>query len=135
MTPPRQAPISEAVDAQKNRKGVLRMLHATRYSIAGLKAGWTESALRQEFLCAFILIPASFVIGSSWVEIALLTGSVILLIVIELLNTAMETTLDRIGSEWNALTKRAKDMGSAAVLLTLIWCGGIWLAALFRYFS
>ena len=77
-----------------------------------------------------VLVPLAFWLGRSWVEVALLAGSVVLLMVVELLNTGIETAIDRIGPEWHALSKRAKDMGSAAVLLALLLCGGIWVAAI-----
>ncbi|HAJ13395.1 MAG TPA: diacylglycerol kinase, partial [Comamonadaceae bacterium] len=66
----------------------------------------------------------------TWVETALLAGSVVMVMVVELLNSGIESAIDRIGPEWHELSKRAKDMGSAAVLLSLLVCGGIWLAAL-----
>ena len=81
-----------------------------------------------------MLVPLAFWLGRSWVEVALLAGSVVLLMVVELLNTGIEAAIDRIGPEWHALSKRAKDMGSAAVLLTLLLCLGIWGAALFERF-
>ena len=80
------------------------------------------------------MIPASFWLGSSWVEVALLAGSALLVMIVELLNTAVEAAIDRIGPEWHDLSKRAKDMGSAAVLLSLTLCGGIWAAALWQRF-
>jgi diacylglycerol kinase (ATP) len=73
-------------------------------------------------------------LGNTWVETALLAGSVIMVMVVELLNTAVETAIDRIGPEWHDLSKRAKDMGSAAVLLSVLASAGIWLAALFHRF-
>ncbi len=110
------------------------MWHATGYSYAGLKAGWSEPAFRQECLAAFLLVPLAFWLGRSWVETATLVGVVIFVMVVELLNTAIETAIDRIGPEWHALSKRAKDMGSAAVLLSLLLCGGVWIAALWSHF-
>jgi diacylglycerol kinase (ATP) len=83
-------------------------------------------------LLSIVLIPAAFWLGQTWVEVALLVGSVILVMVVELLNTGIETAIDRIGTEWHALSKRAKDMGSAAVLLSLLLCLGIWLAAFWK---
>lgn len=121
------------VNPQKARKGLSRILHAGAYSLAGLKAGWGETAFRQEALLSLILIPAAFWLGQNWVEIALLVGSVIAVMVVELLNTGIETAIDRIGTEWHALSKRAKDMGSAAVLLSLMLCLGIWLAAIWKW--
>jgi diacylglycerol kinase (ATP) len=120
------------VNPQKDRKGLSRVWHATGYSLAGLRAGWGETAFRQEALAAFVLIPAAFWLGRTWVETALLAVSVVMVMVVELLNTAVETAIDRIGPEWHDLSKRAKDMGSAAVLLSLLVCAGIWTAALYQ---
>lgn len=120
----------EDVGAQKQRTGLHRWWHATRYSLDGLKAGWYETAFRQEALASCILVPLALWLGTSWVERSLLLGSVLAVLVVELLNTALESTVDRIGHEWHALAKRAKDMGSAAVLLTLLWCAITWADAL-----
>ena len=120
----------EPVNAQKQRTGLSRMLHAFGYSMAGLRAGWAETAFRQEALAAFVLLPLAFWLGQTWVEVALLAGSVMMVMVVELLNTGVESAIDRIGPEWHDLSKRAKDMGSAAVLLSLLVCIGIWCAAL-----
>lgn len=122
------------VNPQKERTGFNRVWHALGYSLAGLRAGWTETAFRQECIAAIVLLPLSFWLGRNWVEIALLAGSVMLLMIVELLNTAVETAIDRVGPEWHDLSKRAKDMGSAAVLLSLLMCAGIWLAALGQRF-
>ena len=122
----------EATNAQKSRTGLNRLFHAARYSLAGLRAGWAEPAFRQEAIAAIVLLPLSLWLGRNWVEVALLAGSVILLMVVELLNTGIEAAIDRIGPEWHLLSKRAKDMGSAAVLLSLLCCVGIWIAALFQ---
>lgn len=119
---------------QKHRKGLNRIRHALGYSVAGLRAGWQETAFRQEAIAALVLLPAAVWLGRSWVETALLAGSVILVMIIELLNTGIETAIDRIGPEWHDLSKRAKDMGSAAVLLSLLLCAGIWVMALFHRF-
>lgn len=126
---------TDEIRKHKQRKGFVRIWHATGYSLAGLKSGWHETAFRQELLCAIFLIPCSFVVGKSWLERSMLVGSVIAVLVVELLNTAIETTVDRIGAEWHLLAKRAKDMGSAAVLITLIWCASTWFAALYSYFA
>ena len=121
---------------QKLRSGLDRIAHAALFSLAGLRAGWGETAFRQEALAAIVLLPASFWVGRSWVEVALLAGSVLLVMIVELLNTAIEAAIDRIGPEWHDLSKRAKDMGSAAVLLSLVLAGGTWLAALHgRFFG
>ncbi|MCG2593290.1 diacylglycerol kinase [Ramlibacter sp. XY19] len=127
--------MNDVVNPQKLRSGLSRVWHAAGYSLAGLRAGWDETAFRQEALAAIVLVPAAFWLGRSWVEVALLAGSVLMLMAIELLNTAVEAAIDRIGLERHPLSKRAKDMGSAAVLLALLVCGGIWIAALVQRFS
>jgi diacylglycerol kinase (ATP) len=126
--------LREPVNAQKRRTGLSRMWHATGYSLAGLRAGWGEAAFRLEACLSFVLLPLAFFVGRSWVEVALLAGSVLLVLLVELLNTAVEAAVDRIGPEWHALSKRAKDMGSAAVFLSLLIAGGVWLAALHQFF-
>lgn len=123
-----------SVNLQKTRKGLSRILHAGGYSLQGLSAGWGETAFRQEAMAAIVLLPLAFWLGQGWVEVALLSGSILLVMIVELLNTAVESAIDRISPEWHDLSKRAKDMGSAAVLLSLLLCGGIWLAALWSYF-
>ena len=129
----RPAP-ADPVNPQKDRKGLSRVWHALGYSVAGLRAGWHETAFRQEAIASLVLLPAAFWLGRSWVETVLLAGSVILVMIIELLNTGIETAIDRIGPEWHDLSKRAKDMGSAAVLLSLLLCAGTWGLALFYRF-
>jgi diacylglycerol kinase (ATP) len=122
-------------DQQKLRTGFNRVWRAAGFSLAGLRAGWSETAFRQEALAAVVLLPCAFWLGHGWTETALLAGSVLIVMAIELLNTAIEACIDRIGPEWHDLSKRAKDMGSAAVLLSLLLCGGIWLAALYQRFG
>ena len=125
-------PSTPAVNPQKARKGLDRILHAGGYSMQGLMAGWGETAFRQEAILAMALVPLAFWLGQNWVETALLTGSILLVMIVELLNTGIESAIDRIGPEWHDLSKRAKDMGSAAVLLSLLLCAGIWLGALWQ---
>ena len=120
---------------KQRRQGLSRLWHATLYSIDGLRAGWAETAFRQECLAAAVLLPASLWLGRQWSEVALLAGSVLIVMIVELLNTGIETAIDRIGPEWHPLSKRAKDMGSAAVMLSLLLCGGIWLAAILGHFG
>ncbi len=127
MTPP---PPPHPSNPQKARKGLSRVVHAAYYSLQGLAAGWGETAFRQEALAAIVMLPLAFLLGQDWVEVALLAGSVLLVLIVELLNTGIESCIDRIGPEWHELSKRAKDMGSAAVLLSLLLCAGVWLAAL-----
>jgi diacylglycerol kinase (ATP) len=122
-------------EQQKLRSGLDRIWHAAGFSLAGLRAGWGETAFRQEAIAAIVLVPLSFWLGERWIEVALLAGSVLIVLIVELLNTGIENAIDRIGPEWHDLSKRAKDMGSAAVLLSLILCGGIWAAAIYERFG
>jgi diacylglycerol kinase (ATP) len=122
-------------ERHKLRTGLERMWHAAGFSLAGLRAGWGEKAFRLEVLAAAVLLPLSFWLARGWVEASLLAGSVLLVLIVELLNTAIETTVDRIGPEWHELSRRAKDMGSAAVLLSLVLCAGIWAGALAQRFT
>lgn len=132
MPPPTDA-VSPA-ELQKMRSGLSRIAHAAGFSIAGLRAGWDQTAFRQETLAAAVLMPLSVWLGRGWIETALLAGSVLMVLAVELLNSAIETVVDRIGPEWHELSKRAKDMGSAAVLLSLVLCSGIWAAAAYQRF-
>lgn len=113
------------------------MVHAAGYSMAGLRAAYRhESAFRQEFWLALVMLPAGFWLGRNWVECALLMGSVALVLIVELLNSSIEAVVDRVSADWHELSKRAKDMGSAAVFLSLCLCVSIWLAACWqRFFS
>jgi len=117
----------------KGRTGLDRVRHALVYSLQGLSAAIRgESAFRQELALALVLLPAAFWVGRSWSEVALLAGSVLLVMIVELLNSAVEAVVDRVSFELHDLSKRAKDFGSAAVLLSLLLCGGIWAAALYN---
>jgi diacylglycerol kinase (ATP) len=120
------------VNPQKLRKGLSRIWFAAGYSLAGLRAGWLETAFRQEAIASIFLFPAAFWLGKSWLETALLVACLVLVLVVELLNTAIESAIDRVGPEWHDLSKRAKDIGSAAVLLCLLLCSGVWLTALLQ---
>jgi diacylglycerol kinase (ATP) len=111
----------------KGRTGIIRVLWAARHSLAGLRAAYVgESAFRQEVWLATVLVPAAFWLGRSGPEIALLLGSLMLVLIVELLNSAIEAAIDRISYEHHDLSKRAKDIASAAVMLSLIWCTGVW---------
>ncbi len=117
----------------KGRTGLDRLLRATGYSIDGLVSAYRgESAFRQEFWLAAVLLPLAFWLGRGWVEVALLAGSVVLVLIVELLNSGIEATVDRVSFEVHELSKRAKDLASAAVFLSLLLCGGIWAAALWQ---
>ena len=127
--------LGQPVNPQKLRTGFVRLWHATGYSRAGLRAGWGEAAFRLEACLACVMVPLAFWIGRGWVEVALLAGSVLLLMIVELLNTAVEAAIDRIGPEWHDLSKRAKDVASAAVMLSLLLAAGIWTAAIAQRLS
>jgi len=132
---PTHTPDRPPVNPQKARRGLNRVTHAFGYSLAGLKAGWHETAFRQEAILAVLMLPAAFWLGQGWLETAALAGTVVLVMVVELLNTGIESAIDRIGPEWHDLSKRAKDMGSAAVLLSLLLCAGTWGGALWTRFA
>jgi diacylglycerol kinase (ATP) len=111
----------------KGETGLKRILSATRNSMAGLREALRcEDAFRQELILALVLIPLAFWVGTSAIERALLIGSVLLVLIVELVNSAVEATVDRISFENHRLAKRAKDIGSAAVLLTLFNAALIW---------
>lgn len=112
-------------------RGLRRLLYATGYSWAGLRAAWQgEAAFRQELLAAAVLVPAALWLGDSAIERALLIASWLLVLITELLNSALETAVDRIGAELHVLSKRAKDIGSAAVMLALLNAVVVWLLLL-----
>lgn len=115
----------------KGKTGVVRIVHALFNSIAGLKAAWThESAFRQEVVLAAILIPVACWVPVAPVERALLLGVVLLVLIVELLNSSIEAAIDRISFDHHPLSKRAKDIGSAAVLISLILCCVVWACIL-----
>jgi diacylglycerol kinase (ATP) len=118
---------------QKARGGLERIAHATAYSLAGLGAAWRhERAFRQECALAVVLLPAAVWLGQTWLECALLAGSVMLVLIVELLNSAIEAVVDRVSPDLHPLSKRAKDIGSAAVMLALVACALLWASALWR---
>ena len=115
----------------KGKTGVQRVWNALHYSLAGLRAAFTgEDAFRQEMLLAALLIPASFLLPVSGVGRALMIASVLLVLIVELLNSAIEAAVDRVSLDRHHLSKRAKDIGSAAVLLALINVVLVWLCVL-----
>lgn len=120
----------------KGRSGVDRIVRAAGYSVAGLRTAYLgESAFRQEVWIVAAMMPLALWIGRSWVEVALLAGSAWLVLIVELLNSGIEAAIDRVSFEWHELSKRAKDFGSAAVMLSLVLCGGIWAAAIWQRFG
>ena len=116
----------------KGATGLRRLLDAARYSLAGLKAALSETAFRQELFLALVLIPLGLVFGGDGVERSLLVGSVLLVLIVELLNSAVEAAIDRVSPELHDLSKRAKDLGSAAVMLSLVILGAVWCLVLVK---
>ena len=111
----------------KGKTGLRRLINAFGYSMAGLRAAYqNEDAFRQEVLLAIVLLPLAFVLEKNGMGRALMVGSVLLVLVVELLNSAVEATVDRISLENHKLAKRAKDIGSAAVLLSLVNLAAVW---------
>ena len=120
----------------KGRTGLDRVVRATGYSLAGLLTAYRgETAFRQEAWLAMVLLPGAFWLGRSWVEVALLAGSVLLVLIVELLNSGIEAAIDRVSFELHDLSKRAKDLASAAVFLSLVLCCAVWLTAAWTRFS
>lgn len=135
-SPPAQSAAAPADSrALKGKRGVRRVLNALRYSLDGLQAAWSgEDAFRQELILAAVLVPVALVLPVGLVERLILIGSVVMVLIVELLNTAVEAAIDRHSFEINPLAKRAKDLGSAAVMLALLLAAGIWIAILWaRY--
>lgn len=112
-------------------KGWARILRATRVSYVGL--GWalrSEEAFRIEAMLCLVLVPAALWLGGSGLERAVLVMSLFVVVITELLNTAVEVVVDRVGTEWNELSGRAKDLGSAAVHLALVQVPVVWACVL-----
>lgn len=118
----------------KGETGLRRVMSAARNSLAGLaEAIRCEDAFRQELVLSTVLVPLAFWIGESGLERALLVGSLLLVLIVELVNSAIEATVDRISFENHRLAKRAKDIGSAAVLLALLNAACVWaLVVIYR---
>ena len=115
----------------KGKKGLTRLLNALGYSRDGLRAAWqNEAAFREEILLAAIAIPLALFLARSGVERALLIGSILLILIVVILNSAVEAVVDKASPEKHELAKRAKDMGSAAVLLSLLNALAVWVCVL-----
>jgi len=113
--------------ANQNAKGLKRLINAFYFSIAGLKATWThEEAFRQEVILFLVSTPLALWLGQTNIEKLLLIGSVVLVMIVELLNSAVEAVVDRVGLEHHELSGRAKDIGSAAVSMSLAWAAVTW---------
>jgi diacylglycerol kinase (ATP) len=115
----------------KGKTGARRVWNALRYSLAGLSAALSqEDAFRQEALLAAILIPLSFFLPVAWTGRALMIASVLLVLIVELVNSAIEAVVDRVSLDRHPLSKRAKDVGSAAVFIALLNVVAVWTAVL-----
>lgn len=119
--------MNEPVSPFKGKTGLQRVFNAVGYSWAGLTAAFKhEDAFRQEVFLALLLIPLALVLGDSGIERALMIAAVLGVLIVELLNSALEAAVDRISLEHHQLIKRAKDMGSAAVMIALINVVTVW---------
>ena len=115
----------------KGKTGLVRLWNALGYSRDGLAAAWkNEAAFREEILLAAVTIPLALYLGRNGVDRALLIGSIILILIVEILNSGLEAVVDKASPEKHELAKRAKDMGSAAVLLSLINAAVVWACVL-----
>lgn len=122
----------KVANTQKSGAGLVRIWSALLFSLEGLRAAFRhEAAFRQELALACLLVPAALLLAVNGASKALLIGSVLLVLIVELLNSALEATLDRISLEDHAIAKRAKDIGSAAVFLSLVNLAVTWLLLLF----
>jgi diacylglycerol kinase (ATP) len=117
----------------KGKTGFNRLINAFGYSIAGTLAAFKhEDAFRQEVILSAILIPLALYLGQTGIEQALMISSLLFIIVVELLNSSIEATVDRISVKRHKLAKRAKDIGSAAVFFSLINAAVIWFLILVK---
>lgn len=118
-----------------DRTGIARIIAATGYSIKGLKAAWkNEEAFRLEVILGIILFPLSFWLGESLNHQLILVTSLVVVLITELINSAIEAVVDRIGSEVHPLSGQAKDIGSAAVFVSMLLCLLIWSVSLWDFF-
>ena len=118
--------------AGSGNTGVTRWIKALGFTWLGIKAAYKhEEAFRQEIWLLFVALPLAIWLGDNGIEIALMIGSVLLLLIVELLNSAVEAVVDRFGGEIHELSGRAKDMGSAAVFVAMVNVAVIWLFLLF----
>ncbi|MDA8129136.1 MAG: diacylglycerol kinase [Betaproteobacteria bacterium] len=123
--------MSEPVSPYKGKTGLARIINAAGYSWAGLAAAFRhEDAFRQETFLALLMIPLALYLGPTGIGRALMIGAVLLVLIVELLNSALEAAVDRISLEHHQLIKRAKDMGSAAVMIALVNAVAVWALVL-----
>lgn len=110
-----------------NNQGIKRVIRATGFSIQGLKSAWkNEAAFRQELILAVIMLPIALFVDASLVERVLLILGLFLVLIVELINSAIEAVVDRISDEHHPLSGQAKDIASAAVFMSLMFCGLTW---------
>ena len=122
MTSPNEPPVNKP-----KAMGWKRMFTTIGYSILGFKAAWKyEESFRQQVFVFLLALPLSFFLARSWVEYVLLLGSLVLVLIVELLNSALEAIVDRISTDHHELSGRAKDLGSAAAMLIMVMAGFIW---------
>jgi len=113
--------------AKPGNTGIGRILRAARFSSQGLAAAWkNEAAFRQELLLVVVLAPVALWLGQTALERAVLVGCLFIVLIVELINSAIEAAIDRHGDELHELSGRAKDMGSAAVLISLLLVAAVW---------
>lgn len=119
----------------KGRLGFDRIVHAIGYSFDGLKSAYQgESAFRQETWAAVVLVPTALWLGPTWLEKLLLIGSIVFVMIVELLNSGIEAAIDRISFDRHELSKRAKDQASAAVFLSVLLASATWLTIVWQRF-
>ncbi|MDD7987302.1 diacylglycerol kinase [Lentisphaera marina] len=117
---------------EKKNKGFLRFTHTLSYSLSGIKSAWKfEESFRQEMILFIILTPVACLIGVEMIDFIVLIGSLWFLLIVELINSSIEAVVDRVGLEYNHLSKRAKDIGSAAVMLAIILTIFIWFVVIY----
>ncbi len=113
--------------AKPDNTGIRRILRATKFSAQGLAQAWQhEAAFRQELVLVVLLAPVAIWLGQTAIERAVLIGSCLIVLIVELINSAIEAAIDRHGNEHHELSGRAKDMGSAAVLISLLLVALVW---------
>ncbi len=131
-----EAQFARMHSTHKEHAGWERIARATGYSWAGLCTAYrSEKSFRQECWLAAVLLPLAGWLGRNWVEVTLLIGSVLMVLVVELLNSGIEAAVDRVSLDLHDLSKRAKDLASAAVFLSMLMCAGVWISAFIRWFA
>lgn len=116
--------------------GITRIIRAFGFSMKGFRAAWLhEAAFRQELILALVLAPLAFFLAQTTVQLALLLLTLFIVLITEILNSAVEAVVDRVSDEHHALAGRAKDMGSAAVFLSLVMTAAIWGLVIFERYA